>query len=61
MSNCKKCTSLSICASCSENYVLSFDNTRCLLKCSEECYTCVENQPKKCLSCLTGYKHDLEK
>jgi hypothetical protein len=61
MNNCQDCDNFTICSKCAKNYVLSSDSTKCVSKCSDICYTCIDNQPNKCLSCLGGYSYDIAK
>lgn len=50
--NCTECSSETVCSKCVPGYVLSVGGTKCSLKCSENCATCQDNLPNKCLSCF---------
>lgn len=49
--NCSECSSESTCTTCATGYVLSPEQNKCTLRCSESCATCEDNLPSKCLSC----------
>lgn len=56
--NCQTCTDSISCTTCSKGYQLTSTKTKCVLKCSTSCYTCEENLPNNCLSCVAGNTYD---
>jgi len=51
-SNCDKCSS-GKCGSCRKGYTPNSSGV-CVLRCSINCKSCVDNQPSNCLSCYKG-------